>query len=862
MFYGANGAGIGDVDIMTGATNKTGNYGKAGGAYHSGTTASVQEDGTVTAVGGENGSKVQGVIWAVKAASLDDVKALGGNEITNDSNVLTATMGRGQTNVNTMRGYEALVEAPAYSYYILDHAPESYLALNGNEFSQGNVSAVKKDAIEAEVVYGSRWGDVQLDMSSATDAAEYIVNGVVITAEDGTSKGLYHLGQIWSSSEIAWKASETPDLDGKTITNVRYYVSVKDNDLGDETVPAYENKVLDYPINLQVKKVFGEEISAKFITANTIAVAGIPADATNVAARVYYSAGRGSQPQYLTPLSVDPESDAFVPETAAMVGGRISIHPGSATNKEGETREYGTPAQEINYTVEVTSDNYAFNKPTAAYVEKTKEFSGYVLMNIPYDQFYETGSAKIGDVDAMAGATNKTGNYGKAGGAYHNGATASVQEDGTVTAVGGENGSKVQGVIWAVKAASLDEVKALGGSEITDDSMAVTATQAHGSTTSNTLAGYEALSEAPAYSYYILEQEPANFLELKDKKFVTGKTTEEPTTNISVNVAYGTHWGDIQLDLSAASEVSNLLINGIELKADDGTIVGLYHLDQIAWKVDTTPGLDGKKLVNVRYYASIKDDNLGDGEAPEYVNHVYDYAVDLDLAKVYTGSVTAEFVDEKTIHVTGLPVDVVNAKAKVYFTQGRGKDAVTTYLTQFENNAETGEVIASYVDIVDGNIALVPGTPQDGTTYTVEIISENYAIRSTTVNYVAQEGEKEPDGVDVSKLEALLKLAESVKTEEYTDATCKTLKEEIEKAKEALARPELQQEEIDALTKSLQAAIDALEKKPNESPAPEKKDDPGKPTPTTSDQGIMLWGVLFVLAAVGSASIYKFKSGR
>ena len=41
----------------------------------------------------------------------------------------------------------------------------------------------------------------------------------------------------------------------------------------------------------------------------------------------------------------------------------------------------------------------------------------YVLMNIPYSEFYTAEKADIGDVDAVSSATNKVGNYGKAGGA-------------------------------------------------------------------------------------------------------------------------------------------------------------------------------------------------------------------------------------------------------------------------------------------------------------------------------------------------------------------------------------------------------------------------------------------------------------
>jgi len=56
---------------------------------------------------------------------------------------------------------------------------------------------------------------------------------------------------------------------------------------------------------------------------------------------------------------------------------------------------------------------------TAFAADDNAAFSGYVLMNIPYSDFYAAEGAAIGDVDAVSSATNKTGNYGKAGGVYH-----------------------------------------------------------------------------------------------------------------------------------------------------------------------------------------------------------------------------------------------------------------------------------------------------------------------------------------------------------------------------------------------------------------------------------------------------------
>ena len=112
--------------------------------------------------------------------------------------------------------------------------------------------------------YGTNWGDVQLDLGAAEDASDKIVNAMVITTDDGTVKGLYHLDQIWAYNEIGWKADVTSGLDGKTITNIRYYCSVKDEDTTDSSVPAYTNFIYDYPVEIPVASVYTGDVTAEF----------------------------------------------------------------------------------------------------------------------------------------------------------------------------------------------------------------------------------------------------------------------------------------------------------------------------------------------------------------------------------------------------------------------------------------------------------------------------------------------------------------------------------------------------------------------------------------------------------------------
>ena len=55
--------------------------------------------------------------------------------------------------------------------------------------------------------------------------------------------------------------------------------------------------------------------------------------------------------------------------------------------------------------------DYTVNIPIAS--------AGYVLMNIPYADFYKAELGETGTVDAISAATLKYGNKGVAGGSYH-----------------------------------------------------------------------------------------------------------------------------------------------------------------------------------------------------------------------------------------------------------------------------------------------------------------------------------------------------------------------------------------------------------------------------------------------------------
>lgn len=497
-----------DYDAISAATRKAGNYGKFGGAFHSGITASVAADGIVEAIGTD--AENEGVIWPVRVSDISVLDTLGGEQITDDNKVTVATYARGATSFSNLVGYETLTEAPAYSYYIMNGVPTSYMniSVSGStpEFTVGTESAFSKST-EPTVAYGTNWGDVQLGISETDNADGKLVNAVVITADDGTKVGLVHLYNVWSFSDITWKAATVSGLDGKTITNILYYCSIKDDtvEAGNNDVPEYANYIYDYQVNLAIPPVYSGTVSASFDDSNSITVTGLPEDAQNLKAKVYYTEGRAQK--YLTPLEVDPADGDIDPVYVSIADGKIAISGELVEVTSGDKVEtYGNPEEGKTYTIEISCDNYIINKITAKY---GSEENTYVLMNISYSEFY---AAELGEgdaeVDAVTSATkNKPRTGTLAGGSYH------VNSDG----------SDITGVIFPVSMTQSDfnTFKSGGYKEITEsDSVDITVTN-RGQTTTTTYSGKDALFESSSYSYYVISGDaPAYY---KEAKYVNGE---------------------------------------------------------------------------------------------------------------------------------------------------------------------------------------------------------------------------------------------------------------------------------------------------------------------------------------------------
>ena len=135
----------------------------------------------------------------------------------------------------------------------------------------------------------------------------------------------------------------------------------------------------------------------------------------------------------------------------------------------------------------------------------------------------------------------------------------------------------------------------------------------------------------------------------------------------------------------------------------------------------------GKTLTNLRY---ITDQDITD------------YPCEIYIKNEASNEAKAEFTDSKTLAVSGLPEDIVNATAVVYFYDAQAEDAAAPVMLAgtAEEGTSHGQTVYSYsghVAIENGSVAL-ENEAVDGTEYMVVIKSDNYIDITTAATYTAQ----------------------------------------------------------------------------------------------------------------------------
>ena len=277
----------------------------------------------------------------------------------------------------------------------------------------------------------------------------------------------------------------------------------------------------------------------------------------------------------------------------------------------------------------------------------------YVLMNIPYDKFYEAEGDKD-DVDAVTSATLNKTRSSHAAGSYH------VNSDG----------SDITGVTYPVKisdASVLEKYK-----KITDDSKVDITTSIKGKTSTTTYTGKDALFESDSYSYYILSETPSYYKEATvnaDGSLSFSKTegTEAKTlSNVTADFKTSSNYGDYQINLSELpSDIKT--VYGVVIGTKEGDNYGLRHVENIwkntklAWSTGFVTEAHGSTL-QYKDYVNMMGQTID--KITYYTNAgIYEIPVDIKVPVKFNGSVKVENgkASEGSVSATveGLPADYV-----------------------------------------------------------------------------------------------------------------------------------------------------------------------------------------------------------
>ena len=199
----------------------------------------------------------------------------------------------------------------------------------------------------------------------------------------------------------------------------------------------------------------------------------------------------------------------------------------------------------------------------------------YVLMNIPYDQFYAADVNNSVKVDAFTSATkNKVRTGSLAGGSYHVDAS----------------GDEITGVTFPVKVPAGTDLSKY--TQITDESKVSITVTNRGQESTTDYTGKDALFESASHSYYTLSEKPSYYKELtvnEDGTFSFGATQGTVTTiteGVTAELMTDSKYGDYQLDLDGLTDTipSGTAIYGVIVSTKEGSDYGMRHLENI-WRV-------------------------------------------------------------------------------------------------------------------------------------------------------------------------------------------------------------------------------------------------------------------------------------
>lgn len=322
----------------------------------------------------------------------------------------------------------------------------------------------------------------------------------------------------------------------------------------------------------------------------------------------------------------------------------------------------------------------------------------YVLMNIPYDDFYKAElNGNNVKVDGVTSATkNKTRTGSLVGGSYH------VNEDGT----------DITGVIYPVKidSAALEKFKKITD----DDKLDITVTN-RGQTSTTTYEGKDALFGSESYAYYLLSEAPAAYKEVsvgEDGSLNFGEIQTSNVTKLSdarAELKTSTKYGDYQINVDGLpKDLGN--VSAVILETKKGDSYGLRHLENIwrqselAFSTGFTTEVHGCP-VSGEHYKSIMGKTI---TKITYVTQNGEYTIDTKLyvpiktgitatAKGTEGTGTAEVMFSKDLPANFAPVytaEGIEIKAEGNTLQYENAKPGKYTVTVSDSNGEYADISA------------------------------------------------------------------------------------------------------------------------------------------------------------------------
>lgn len=246
----------------------------------------------------------------------------------------------------------------------------------------------------------------------------------------------------------------------------------------------------------------------------------------------------------------------------------------------------------------------------------------YVLMNIPYADFYASELNNSVAVDSVSSATlNKTRTSSLVGGSYH-------------VSQGGED---ITGIVFPVKVPEGMDLSKF--KQVTDsDSVTISVTN-RGQTKETTYTGKNALFENASYSYYVLSEAPAYYKEATvdasgNVSFGKVQGTVNKVSGVTGEFKTKSSYGDYQLNLDGIT-FDTSKISAVVFSTKEGHDYGMRHLEnvwrgnEIAWCTGFTTSVHGCPTSS-EHYAQMMGETI-DKVTYYTTNGIYE----MDLDDIY-----------------------------------------------------------------------------------------------------------------------------------------------------------------------------------------------------------------------------------